>query len=137
MKALVWLDETLGAEYNVTEIPADLLERAKEYREKMIEAIAEFDDVLFAKFIEGETPGNAEIKRGIRKATIAMKIFPVICGTAFKNKGVQTMLDAVIDYLPHRSIFLPWKGIRSTIRPKSSCATRRTKSLSRRWYSRS
>src|ERR1700694_4393056 len=66
----------------------------------MIEAIAEFDDDLFTKFAEGETPTNAEIKRGIRKATIALQIFPVICGTAFKNKGVQTMLDAVVDYLP-------------------------------------
>src|SRR6266446_4003721 len=100
MKALVWLDETLGAEYNILEIPDDLVELAKEYREKMIEAIAEFDNDLFTKFVEGETPTNAEIKRGIRKATIALKIFPVICGTAFKNKGVQTMLDAVIEYLP-------------------------------------
>src|SRR6202165_3798551 len=100
MKALIWLDETLGAEYDTVEIPADLLERAKEYREKMIEAVAEFDDDLFTKFAEGETPTNAEIKRGIRKATIALKIFPVICGTAFKNKGVQTLLDAVVDYLP-------------------------------------
>ena len=100
MKALIWLDETLGAEFDIREIPEDLVERAREYREKMIEAIAEHDDALFAKFIEGETPTNAEIKRGIRKATIAMTIFPVICGTAFKNKGVQTMLDAVVDYLP-------------------------------------
>src|SRR5262249_598558 len=97
---LVWLDETLGAEFNTIDIPADLVDPAKEYREKMIEVIAEHDDELFAKFIEGETPTNAEIKRGIRKATIAMKIFPVICGSAFKNKGVQTMLDAVVDYLP-------------------------------------
>ena len=100
MKALIWLDETLGAEYNTVEIPAELLEKAKEYREKMIEAIAEHDDELFAKFIEGEALTTPEIKRGIRKATIAMTIFPVICGTAFKNKGVQTMLDAVVDYLP-------------------------------------
>src|SRR6476469_6638958 len=110
MKALVWLDETLGAEYNTVEIPADLMERAKEYREKMIEAIAEFDDALFAKFIEGETPTNVEIKRGIRKATIAMKIFPVICGTAFKNKGVQTMLDAVVEYLPSPLDIPPVEG---------------------------
>ena len=110
MKALIWLDETLGAEYNTVEIPADLLERAKEYREKMIEAIAEFDDDLFTKFAEGETPTNAEIKRGIRKATIAMKIFPVICGTAFKNKGVQTMLDAVVDYLPSPLDIPPVEG---------------------------
>ena len=100
MKALVWLDETLGAEYNTIDIPADLLEKAKEYREKMIEAIAEHDDDLFTKFAEGVAPTNEEIKRGIRKATIAMHIFPVICGTAFKNKGVQTMLDSVVDYLP-------------------------------------
>ena len=100
MKAVVWRDETLGSEYDVLEIPADLLERAKEYREKMIEAISEFDDRLFEKFIEGEAISTDEIRAGIRKATIALKIFPVICGTAFKNKGVQTMLDAVVDYLP-------------------------------------
>ncbi len=110
MKALIWLDETLGAEYDTVEIPADLLERAKEYRERMIEAIAEFDDDLFTKFAEGETPTNAEIKRGIRRATIAMKIFPVICGTAFKNKGVQTMLDAVVDYLPSPLDIPPVQG---------------------------
>jgi elongation factor G len=100
MKAVVWRDETLGAQYDVTEIPADLVERAKEYREKMIEAISEFDDKLFEKFIEGHGVTNEEIRAGIRKATIALKIFPVICGTAFKNKGVQTMLDAIVDYLP-------------------------------------
>src|SRR5260370_41580492 len=100
MKALLWQDETLGAEYKTVEIPEDLLDKAKEHREKMIEAIAEVDDELFAKFIEGGTPSTPEIKRGIRKATIALKIFPVSCVTAFKNKGVQTMLDAVIDYLP-------------------------------------
>jgi elongation factor G len=110
MKALIWLDETLGAEYDTVEIPADLLEQAKEYREKMIEAVAEFDDDLFTKFAEGETPTNAEIKRGIRKATIALKIFPVICGTAFKNKGVQTMLDAVVDYLPSPLDIPPVEG---------------------------
>jgi elongation factor G len=110
MKAIVWLDETLGAEYKVIDIPADLVERAKEYREKLIEAVAEHDDELFAKFIEGETPSNAELKRGIRKATIALKIFPVICGTAFKNKGVQTMLDAVVDYLPSPVDIPPVEG---------------------------
>jgi elongation factor G len=110
MKALIWLDETLGAEYDTVDIPADLLEQAKEYREKMIEAVAEFDDELFTKFAEGETPTNAEIKRGIRKATIALKIFPVICGTAFKNKGVQTMLDAVVDYLPSPLDIPPVEG---------------------------
>ena len=84
----------------MVEIPEDLVDKAKEYREKMIEAISEFDDKLFEKFIEGTAVSNDEIRAGIRKATIALKIFPVICGTAFKNKGVQTMLDAVVDYLP-------------------------------------
>ncbi|MGI8991365.1 MAG: elongation factor G [Bryobacteraceae bacterium] len=100
MKAVIWRDETLGSEYDVVEIPADLLEKAREYREHMIEAVSEFDDVLFEKFIEGKPLSTDEIRAGIRKATIAQKIFPVICGTAFKNKGVQTMLDAVVDYLP-------------------------------------
>jgi len=101
MKGIVWRDETLGSEYDTIEIPEELVEKAKEYREKMIEAIAESDDGhLFEKFITGEAITNAEIRAGIRKATIALKIFPVICGSAFKNKGVQTMLDAVVDYLP-------------------------------------
>jgi elongation factor G len=100
MKALIWRDETLGAEYDLVEIPADLLEKAREYRELMIEAVSEHDDHLFEKFVEGKTLTNEEIRAGIRKATIALKIFPVICGSAFKNKGVQSMLDAVVDYLP-------------------------------------
>src|SRR5437588_5030649 len=100
MKALVWRDETLGSQYDVIEIPDDLKERAREYREHMIEAVSEYDDKLMDKFIEGQPISNAEIRAGIRSATIALKIFPVICGTAFKNKGVQTMLDAVVDYLP-------------------------------------
>jgi elongation factor G len=100
MKARIWRDETLGAEYDEVEIPEELLEQARDYREKMIEAVAEHDDTLFEKFVEGQPLTEAEIQRGIRKATIALKIFPVICGSAFKNKGVQTMLDAVVDYLP-------------------------------------
>src|SRR5579884_3064295 len=100
MKARIWRDETLGAKYDDVEIPEDLLAMAKSYREQMIEAISEFDDTLFAKFVEGEQISNEEIVAGIRKATIAQKIFPVICGSAFKNKGVQNLLDAVVDYLP-------------------------------------
>jgi elongation factor G len=100
MRAVVWHDETLGAEFDVVDIPADLVEKAKEFREKMIEAVAEHDDKLFEKFVEGQPISIDEIRAGIRKATIALKIFPVICGSAFKNKGVQTMLDAVVDYLP-------------------------------------
>jgi elongation factor G len=100
MKARIWRDETLGAEYDEVEIPEELRELAHEYREKMIEAVAEHDDSLFEKFIEGQPLTEAEIQHGIRTATIKLKIFPVICGSAFKNKGVQTMLDAVVDYLP-------------------------------------
>jgi elongation factor G len=101
MKARIWRDETLGAKYDDVEIPADLAEKAKEYHDKMIEAVAETDDVLMEKYIGGEPISAEEIKRGLRAATIAQKIFPVICGSAFKNKGVQNMLDAVCDYLPH------------------------------------
>ena len=100
MKAVIWRDETLGAKFDVVEIPEDLVEKAQQYREQMIEAVSESDDVLFEKFINGEPLTVEEIRAGIRKATIAMNIFPVICGSAFKNKGVQTMLDAVVDYLP-------------------------------------
>jgi elongation factor G len=111
MRAVLWRDETLGAEFDVAEIPEDLLEKAKEHREKMIEAISEYDDHLFAKFIEGKEISKDEIRAGIRKATIALKIFPVICGSAFKNKGVQTMLDAVVDYLPSPLEVPPVEGV--------------------------
>jgi len=100
MKARIWRDETLGAEFDEVEIPEDLLELAQTYREQMIEAVSESDDALFEKFVEGKPITEAEIMAGIRKATIAMKIFPVICGSSFKNKGVQDMLDAVVDFLP-------------------------------------
>src|SRR5579884_79045 len=100
MTARIWRDETLGAQYDDVDIPADLLEKAKSYREQMIEAVAESDDHLFEKFVNGDTISEAELVKGIRNATIAQKIFPVICGSAFKNKGVQNMLDAVVDYLP-------------------------------------
>ncbi len=111
MKARIWRDETLGAEYDEIEIPEEYLELAREYREKMIEAVAEHDDILFEKFIEGQQLTEAEIHQGIRKATIALKIFPVICGSAFKNKGVQTMLDAVVDYLPSPLDVPPIEGV--------------------------
>jgi len=100
MKARVWLDETLGADFNEIEIPADLAAQAKEYHEKLVEAVSESDDHLFHKFVEGQSITEQELRAGIRKATIGQKIFPVVCGTAFKNKGVQNLLDAVVDYLP-------------------------------------
>ncbi|MDX9747345.1 MAG: elongation factor G, partial [Paludibacter sp.] len=101
MKAILWHDETMGAQYSVEEIPADLLEEAKEWRDKMLEIIAEHDDVLMEKYFDDpSTITEEEIKRAIRKATISMDINPMICGSSFKNKGVQTMLDAVCAYLP-------------------------------------
>src|SRR5205823_1372018 len=111
MKAVIWRDETLGAEFDVVDIPEDLKELAQSYREQMIEAVSEFDDVLFEKFVHGEPLSNAEVQAGIRKATIGMKIFPVICGSAFKNKGVQTMMDAVVDYLPSPLDIPPVQGL--------------------------
>ena len=111
MKAVLWHDETMGAEYDVQAIPADLQKKAEAFRLQLIEVIAETDDVLLEKFLEGETPTIEELKRGIRQATIDLKVFPVICGSAFKNKGVQTLLDAVVDYLPSPLDKPPVEGI--------------------------
>ncbi len=100
MKAYVYDDETLGAKYKIEEIPADLLDKAKEYREKMLEAVAEFDDQVMEKYLNGQSLTEEEIHRVIRAATIKMKVTPVLCGSAFKNKGVQQLLDGVVEYLP-------------------------------------
>ncbi|MEO8829360.1 elongation factor G [Lapillicoccus sp.] len=101
MKAFVWHGETkLGEDYEIEEIPADLVERAQQYRHELVERVAEGDDVLMEKYLEGEELTNAEIQAGVRALTIAGEVNPVFCGTAFKNKGVQPMLDAVIAYLP-------------------------------------
>ena len=100
MNALVWRDESLGAAWDVVEIPADLKAKAEEYREKMIEAAVEMDDDAMNNYLEGKMPSNDEIRALIRKGTIAVKFFPMFCGSAFKNKGVQPLLDAVVDFLP-------------------------------------
>jgi elongation factor G len=100
MKAVVWHDEAMGSQYDVEPIPANLQKKAEAFRAQLIESIAETDDVLLEKFLEGELPSIDELKAGIRQATIDLKVFPVICGTAFKNKGIQTLLDAVVEYLP-------------------------------------
>jgi len=101
MRALTWRGETAkGEDYTVEEIPADLAEQAAEYREKLLETLSEADDVILEKYLEGEELSVDEIKAGIRRATIAGKLNPVLCGSAFKNKGIQPMLDAVVDYLP-------------------------------------
>lgn len=101
MKALTWRGDTkMGEEYEVEDIPADMLEKAQQYRADLVEAVAEADDELLEKFLGGEELTIPEIKSGIRKLVIKSAAFPVLCGSAFKNKGVQPMLDAVIDYLP-------------------------------------
>jgi len=111
--ALVWdeNDETLGKEFKKVAVPADLADTVKEYREKMIEALAEVDDHLMEKYVGGETITPAELKAAVRKGTIAMKVFPVLCGSAFKNKGVQALLDSVIDYLPSPVDIPPVEGL--------------------------
>ena len=100
MNALVWRNEELGAQWDVVEIPADLRDRAEEYRERMIETAVEMDDAATEAYLNGEMPDNDTLRRLIRKGTIEAKFFPVFCGSAFKNKGVQPLLDAVIDFLP-------------------------------------
>ena len=99
MKEMVW-DGEKGSHYSYVDIPADMVEKAKEYREKMIETAVEEDEALMEKYLSGETITNEEIKKCIRKGTIAFHFVPVFCGSAFKNKGVQPLLDAVVDYLP-------------------------------------
>lgn len=100
MKGLVWNDESKGAEYEIIDIPADLVDAANEAREKLVEAVSSIDDDLMEKYLEGAEISEDEIRKALRKGTLAMKIVPVVTGSAFKNKGVQTLLDAVVDYLP-------------------------------------
>ncbi len=111
MKGVVWDDESLGAKYQDIDIPADMLDQAKEYREKMIEAACELDDDATTAYLEGKMPDEATIKKLIRKAVITGAFFPVLCGSAFKNKGVQPLLDAVVDYLPSPLDVPPIYGI--------------------------
>ncbi|MGA7024771.1 MAG: elongation factor G, partial [Pseudolabrys sp.] len=100
MKGVVWDDESLGANYHDIDIPADMLDDAKKYREQMIEAAVELDDAAMTAYLEGKEPEEATLKKLIRKAVLTGAFFPVLCGSAFKNKGVQPLLDAVVDYLP-------------------------------------
>ncbi len=111
MKAYVYDDETLGAKYKVEEIPADLMDKAKEYREKMLEAVAEFDDQVMEKYLNGQALTEDEIRRVVRAGAIALKVTPVLCGSAFKNKGVQQLLDGVVDFLPSPLDIPAVKGI--------------------------
>ena len=110
MKAIIWKDETLGAEYVTEEIPEELKKKANAFHNQMVETIVENDDDLLHKYMEGETISPEELKASLRKSVIALKLFPVICGTAFKNKGVQPLLDSVVDFLPSPLDIPPVKG---------------------------
>ena len=116
MKAIIWLEETLGAKYEVVDVPEEYLDKAQEWRAKMVEAIVEKDDDLMMRYLEGEEIPVEDLKRVLRGATINRNLVPVLCGSAFKNKGVQPLLDAVIDYLPSPLDVPPAKGIN----PKTS-----------------
>jgi elongation factor G len=110
MKAIIWKDESLGAQFVTEAIPAELEKKAAAFHNQMVETIVENDDDLLHKYMEGETITPAELKKSLRKSTIALKLFPVLCGTAFKNKGVQPLLDAVVDYLPSPLDIPPVEG---------------------------
>jgi len=109
--AILFRDETLGAEFEVTEVPAEMQAAVREYREKIVEAACEADEKLFEKFVRGEAITNDELKQALRKATIGIKVTPVLCGSAFKNKGVQQLLDAVVAYLPSPIDIPPVEGL--------------------------
>jgi len=111
MKAVVWEDEGLGAKFHDEDIPADLAEQAAEYRTKMIEAAVELDDDAMTAYLEGKEPDDATLRRLIRKGAVERTFVPVLCGSAFKNKGVQPLLDAVVDYLPSPLDVPPIKGV--------------------------
>jgi elongation factor G len=111
MKGLIWKDESKGAEYEVVDVPEDLKDAANAAREKLIEAVASIDDDLMHKYLEGEEISEDEIRKALRVGTIGLKLVPVVTGSAFKNKGVQTLLDAVVDYLPSPLDVPPVEGI--------------------------
>jgi len=110
-KAILFREEALGAEFEITEVPEEFRDMVHEYREKIIESAAESDEKLFEKYVAGETVNNDELKAALRKATIAIRVTPVLCGSAFKNKGVQQLLDAVLDYLPSPIDIPPVQGL--------------------------
>jgi elongation factor G len=120
-QAIVYLDETLGAEFQVEEVPPEYAAQVKAYREQMIESICEHDEALLEKYVHGLELTEADLKAGLRRATIALKLVPVVCGSAFKNKGVQPLLDAVVDFLPSPVEIPPVEGLS----PKGETVTRR------------
>ena len=111
MKALIWEGDELGAKFNEVDIPEDLKDAAVAQREKLLEALSDIDEIIMEKYLEGKEISIEEIKTAIRKGVVGFKLFPVLCGSAFKNKGVQPLLDAVVDYLPSPADIPPVKGI--------------------------
>ena len=111
MQAIVWEEETLGAQFHMEEIPSGHLDQALQYRERLLEAVAEHDESLLRKYVDGSEISEQEIQAAIRKATLALKITPILCGASFKNKGVQPLLDAVVDYLPSPVDLPPVEGV--------------------------
>jgi elongation factor G len=111
MKAVVWEDESLGAKFHEEPIPSELKAQAEEYREKLVEAAADCDETIMVKYLDGKEVTEAEIRSAIRNGTLSLKVVPILCGSAFRNKGVQPMLDAVVDYLPSPLDIPPVKGV--------------------------
>ncbi len=111
MKAVIWEDDSLGAKFRVEAIPESMIAEAHQYHDKLLEAVADCDEAIMEKYLEGKEIGESELRRAIRNAALAIKIVPVLCGSAFRNKGVQPLLDAVVDYLPSPLDIPPVKGI--------------------------
>jgi elongation factor G len=131
MKALIWRDEELGAKWDEVDIPADMADQAAEYREALLETIATSDDELMEKYLGGEELTEAEIKRAIRKGTLAFDFVPILCGSAFKNKGVQPMLDAVVTSCRRPLDIPPTEGTKPEPRGRDPRAQGRERSRSR------
>src|SRR4030095_12905404 len=111
MKAVIWEDESLGAKFRVEAIPESMIAEARQYHDKLLETVADCDESIMEKYLEGKEISESELRRAIRNAALAIKIVPVMCGSAFRNKGVQPLLDAVVDYLPSPLDVPPIKGI--------------------------
>jgi elongation factor G len=123
MQAIIWKDESLGAEFYYTDIPADMAEKAAEYRSQLVETAVEMDDALMEAYLEGNEPSEEDLKKCIRKGTLSYAFVPVLCGSAFKNKGVQPMLDAVVDFLPSPLDIEDVKGVKVDSEETDSRAT--------------
>ena len=136
-RAIIWLDESLGAKFVYEEIPADLADAAATARSELIEMAVEQDDDVMEAYLEGNEPDVATLKKLIRKGTLNFSFVPVLCGSAFKNKGVQPLLDAVVDYLPSPLDIPPVEGLKLDGDDDRRRARRRTTRRSRRWRSRS